>query len=174
MLCVEFNAIATFLAAQKRKQPAATSAPCNVPAVKPSLSKATREQALRNVFTAFDLDGSGWIESSELLKLGKARRSLGHKSDEWTEQKNIRLINKMDTNKDGLISCAEFCHHFEQGLPRDQAEFEQAIAQFMAVVKECSVEKRAPGAVDFQAAVDLAKSWANDVDQFSRRVAKEE
>ena len=67
-----------------------------------------RSRQLRAVFEAFDLDGSGSIETEELLQLGKARRSAGHKSGEWTNEMNRRLVEKMDVNSDGLISCSEF------------------------------------------------------------------
>lgn len=56
----------------------------------------------------FDLDGSGVIESRELLQLGQMRRKLGQKGGEWSEAKNTRMINKMDSNKDGKVQGSEF------------------------------------------------------------------
>ena len=62
-----------------------------------------REQALRTVFTKFDLDSSGVIEAKELLALGKARRTLGQKSRLWSEDKNDALVQKLDFNGDGKV-----------------------------------------------------------------------
>ena len=32
----------------------------------------------------------------ELLALGRARRQAGHKTSEWSEQKNKRMLERMD------------------------------------------------------------------------------
>ena len=104
--------------------------------------KSKRLQQRLNVFSVFDLDGSQQIEMKELLELGKARRSLGQKSSEWTEEKNGRLLKKMDVDGDGNISAKEFSEYFEVALSRDQTEFEETIAQFTAVAKACQERKQ--------------------------------
>jgi len=104
-----------------------------------------REQALRAVFAAFDEDGSGEVEASELLALGKARRSTGQKSGSWTEEQNARLIKRMDTNGDGGIDVEEFTKFFSSSLPRDPETFNGIMQQFMEVAKAIkSGKKEAP------------------------------
>ena len=86
------------------------------------------------MFSTFDLDhdGSGSVEATELMQLGKARRSLGQKTGAWTNDKNARLVNKMDANKDGVISGPEFTKHFDVALPKDQNEFDMIITRAKA------------------------------------------
>merc|ERR1712166_388431 len=96
-------------------------------------AKAARVQKLVKVFDVFDLDGSGSIESRELLQLGQMRRRLGQKQGEWSEDMNARLVQKMDANGDGLISASEFSEHFEQALPSPSSEFNVILRQFMQV-----------------------------------------
>ena len=94
------------------------------------------------MFREFDLDGSGVIEAEELLALGKARRSLGQKQGEWTEEKNARLVKRMDANGDGEIQMSEFVHHFEDALPRAREEFDLVLEQFMEVAQACRARKQ--------------------------------
>ena len=75
-----------------------------------------RRGQLAAVFALFDLDGSGSIESSELLELGKARRSLGQKSSSWSGAKNLRMMQRMDTDGDGTVCETEFIKHFARML----------------------------------------------------------
>jgi len=96
-----------------------------------------RKNLLRDIFREFDLDNGGSIDSSELLELGKARRSLGQKASTWTEEKNARLVRKIDSNRDGDISESEFVNFFEDALTKDANEFEATILQFMAVARAC-------------------------------------
>merc|ERR1712091_674648 len=78
--------------------------------------KERRLGKLERVFDAFDLDGSGMIERDELYELGKARRTSGQMYGSWTEDKNNRLVEKLDTNDDGLVSKDEFSPNFEKIL----------------------------------------------------------
>jgi hypothetical protein len=88
----------------------------------------------------------------ELLALGKARRSLGQKQSQWTEQTNNRLVYKMDVNGDGVIRVDEFVQYFAQSLPDAKPEFDAVIRQFLEVahsfritkLKEQGVESTAP------------------------------
>ena len=53
-----------------------------------------RPEMLRAVHKAMDLDNTGYIEAAELMLLGQARRKLGHKSGQWTEEQNQRLVGR--------------------------------------------------------------------------------
>lgn len=97
-----------------------------------------RQDMLRAVHKAMDDDNSGFIEASELMELGQARRKLGHKSGEWTEEQNQRLVGKMDANGDGHVRANEFCKYFDRILPGDRAEFIQNVKQFMDVAAHCA------------------------------------
>ena len=105
------------------------------------LQEQQRMQALKEVFELFDLDGSGAVEATELLKLGAARRSLGHRQGDWTEDQNNELVRQMDTNGDGVISADEFSKWFERALPQDGGSFAVVIEQFREVAKACLQEQ---------------------------------
>ena len=47
-----------------------------------------RKSELLRVFEAFDLDQSGHVHANELKVLGEARRAIGHKTGEWTDEQN--------------------------------------------------------------------------------------
>ena len=100
-----------------------------------------RRRSLAQVFSRFDLDSNGVISSRELKTLGTARRTLGQKETSWTEAKNLKLLRRMDLNDDGEVDKIEFVHHFNEALPRDEAEFNAIIAQFMACAAHCSSGK---------------------------------
>ena len=103
--------------------------------------KAGRLQELLKVFGVFDLDGSGSIEASELLQLGKMRRKLGQSKGEWSEAKNNRMVKKMDENGDGVIDGPEFSEYFEQALPQDAKAFNVVVGEFMEVAEACRERK---------------------------------
>ena len=107
-----------------------------------SIEQRGRLTQLLRVFLAFDADGSGFVEVSELMQLGAMRQQLGQTTDEWTEEKNAQLLNRMDTNQDGCISGSEFCSYFETTLPRNQQAFDVVVAQFMQVAEACRGETR--------------------------------
>lgn len=108
--------------------------------------KEARIRALHEVFQVFDFDNGGFIEGDDLFALGKARRSLGHKTGEWTAEKNAKLMQKMDGNGDGLIEPSEFVRHFEETLPRDKDTFKGIIEQFLEVARACrSLKSEARG-----------------------------
>jgi len=90
-----------------------------------------REAKLRAVFNQFDIDGGGWIEASELLALGKARRLAGHKHTVWNTVKNNTMINHMDTNHDGKADVDEFVKYFQERLPSERDVFDETMEQFM-------------------------------------------
>ena len=98
-----------------------------------------RHHELQEVFSLFDLDGSGEIEASELLRLGKARRRLGHKLGVWGEEKNDWLIERMDSDRDGRISASEFCDYFDRSLGQGE-DFTAVISQFKEAASVCREE----------------------------------
>lgn len=108
----------------------------------PEKRDAVRQGLLRDVHTKMDQDNSGYIEPKELLLLGQARRKLGHKAGEWTEEKNKALVTKMDTDGDGKITADEFVQHFHRALPKDEDQFKAVISQFMDVAAECQRRSR--------------------------------
>ena len=63
------------------------------------------------------------------------------KGGEWTEEKNAKLLKKMDTNGDGLLDSSEFAEFFEQSLTSDSIEFDETIENFMKVAKQCPQRK---------------------------------
>ena len=135
---------------QESSDPPRSSAPGDSGSASPAISHQEPQQQSRiykllHVFAVFDLDCSGFIETTELLKLGKARRSLGQKSGEWTEEKNARLVQKMDANGDGVISAAEFSEYFEGALTKQQAGFDAIIEQFLVVANDCRNAKQRGG-----------------------------
>jgi Ca2+-binding EF-hand superfamily protein len=66
--------------------------------------RAKRVAKLEHVFSAFDIDNNGVIDREELFELGTARRTTGQKRGSWTEEKNRRLVEKLDVNEDGQVS----------------------------------------------------------------------
>ena len=93
------------------------------------------------VFAAFDMDGSGTIEAAELFELGKARRKLGQKQGEWTQEMNRKMVQRIDRDGDGLINGTEFSTFFEKALPKDPYTFDKTIADFLAVARRAQEEK---------------------------------
>ena len=81
-------------------------------------SVGSRTDALKQVYTAFDLDCDGAISSDELLQLGHARRNLGHKRDSWSRERNSVLVSQIGCDKFGdieesdFVRCAEWCLKF--------------------------------------------------------------
>ena len=59
----------------------------------------------------------------------QARRKLGQKGGEWTEEKNRSLVKKMDVNGDGKISESEFVDYFADALPQNPLSFEEIVSQ---------------------------------------------
>ena len=114
--------------------PAPMPPPCPYP-------EGSRKYKLFQVFIEFDLDNSGEILTEELLELGKARRKLGQKSGEWTEEKNAKLVKKIDVNGDGMIAMSEFIDFFAEALPRNRGEFAEIVQQFMEVAASLRKKK---------------------------------
>ena len=60
----------------------------------------------------FDHNGDGQIDVSELNSIGKQRRKLGHKSGEWTQEKNEKLVRKLDADGDGFVTSRDFVQYY--------------------------------------------------------------
>jgi len=100
-----------------------------------------RIRQLKVVFRAFDLDGSGQMEPKELLVLGKQRSKLGQKQRKWTEEKNAKLIAKMDKDGDGSIDEEEFVRHFLKALRAEtDCVFKQTMLDFIACVPRYTLD----------------------------------
>jgi len=102
---------------------------------------SSRLLALSKVFKLFDLDGGGDIGEEELMLLGKARRAAGHRSGEWTDEQNKAMMKRMGMNRNGCVSEEAFVVYFDNTLPRDASQFEQAIQQFTEVAEICKQKK---------------------------------
>eukprot|EP00658_Telonema_sp_P-2_P035028 TRINITY_DN25526_c0_g1_i1.p1 TRINITY_DN25526_c0_g1~~TRINITY_DN25526_c0_g1_i1.p1 ORF type:complete len:824 (-),score=233.95 TRINITY_DN25526_c0_g1_i1:161-2464(-) len=100
-----------------------------------------RQSRLTQLFGMFDLDGSGMIEARELLELGRARRELGQRSGAWTEEKNNRLVRKMDVKGDGVVSCEEFVSHFSIALPEGRRQFDEVLDELVECVRAVHLGK---------------------------------
>ena len=70
---------------------------------------------LEEVADSFDLDGSGFIEAEELLQLGAVRWSS-------LNSKNEALVQRIDTNGDGVVSKEEFAAGFHESIEGSDAE----------------------------------------------------
>jgi len=98
---------------------------------------ASRRLQLKKIFAAFDYDNSGAVEPEELLVLGQRRRALGQKERIWTEERNARLVSRMDKNKDGQIDEDEFVDHFLEALETLSDEvFLQTMVDFAVCVPQ--------------------------------------
>lgn len=98
-----------------------------------------RQAELQRCFEAFDADSSGAVDVSELLLLGRMRRTLGQKPGEWTNEKNDRFIRALDPEGRNLIQAPRFVEYFNAKLPQDQQEFLRATRQFLQVAAAVQV-----------------------------------
>ena len=116
------------------------------------ISDVAREQALKAMFRKLDLDRSGVLTKSELMIMSQARRFLGLTGDgkfptpegDWDDEKNERLLSKMDTNRDGVVDEAEFLDYFGNhwfggmNVMSDQ-HFQAAQDMFMQIGAEAAI-----------------------------------
>jgi Ca2+-binding EF-hand superfamily protein len=103
--------------------------------------RAKRVAKLEHVFSAFDIDNNGVIDREELFELGTARRTTGQKRGSWTEEKNRRLVEKLDVNEDGQVSKDEFTEHFAENLTYNQEEFDDTMSDFIKVAEHVHLER---------------------------------
>jgi hypothetical protein len=84
-----------------------------------------------------DIDGSGFIESGELMLLGQARRKLEQKEGEWTDEMNERIVTRMSTSGDSKVSPEQFAKYFDRALPGAPSEFNKVMKEFWLVADYC-------------------------------------
>ena len=109
-----------------------------------------RKQMLRDVHCAMDHDKTGSLNREQLLKLGRARRQLGHKGGVWTQQRNLQLLERLDFSGNGLVEADEFVEYFNCSLSRNSDEFVKVIQEFMeaAATAQCSLKSNQTACVD--------------------------
>jgi len=90
---------------------------------------------LADLFAAFDINGDGFIQKSELKAVGDARTAQGHSSRHWTDAKNDGLIKEIDANQDGVISKEEFLDEFYEKLPFDPQQFIRSCAEMLVAAQ---------------------------------------
>ena len=90
----------------------------------------------------FDLDRSGSIEIEEMSAIAIKRRELGHKKDIWTDEKNRKLVNRLDANCNGLISAREFIKYYSRLHSACNAPaFIDVIGQYMEVARSLYIDR---------------------------------
>jgi len=138
--------------------------------------KEKRMAALKEVYNAFDLDGEGDVGADEMLALGQARRRLGQKDGEWTQEMNKNLLQKMKADRKGNVTVENFCKYFSDMLPTDEKEFERNISQFLQCAKTMQETKSSSPQLSPQNASPKIKDLSTDLRDATRQatqVAKE-
>jgi len=126
---------------------------------------------LQRIFKAFDFNGTGVVLPEELLVLGKQRGELGQKQRRWTEQRNTKLVDAMDRNKNGKIEEKEFVEHFveELGLESDEV-FMKIVGEFLVCASTVEKEAKAEAAaIEASAAEAMAQ---DDVEEAKAAIAE--
>ena len=96
--------------------------------------KRDRTIQLKKVFSIFDQDGNKNLDKEELMKIGQARKKLGHASS-WSFEQNNALFAALDMNGDGEVEEDEFVTSFEASLPKNEAEFNSIIDEFIEAAR---------------------------------------
>ena len=110
---------------------------------KPQAVNMYRVITLREVFVMFDFDGSGSIERTELMDLGKARRRLGHRDGNWTVEKNDRFVQKLGGGQGGIVTCDSFVQYFLAEFSSAGAEeFADNVEAFRQAARSCGVRNQ--------------------------------
>uniref|UniRef100_A0A5B7BIF3 Putative calmodulin-like protein 3 n=1 Tax=Davidia involucrata TaxID=16924 RepID=A0A5B7BIF3_DAVIN len=81
-----------------------------------SSSTTHNKDVLKSIFATFDKNNDGFITKKEL------RESLKNIGMLMTEREVEEMVEKVDSNGDGLIDLDEFCEMFESALNRDDKE----------------------------------------------------
>ena len=74
----------------------------------------------------FDMDGSGHISLSELLRIGRAYGTRAAK--QWSPEQADGLLASMDADEDGQVSKVEFRRHLDRVMPQNSEDFAEALA----------------------------------------------
>ncbi|XP_045769568.1 Kv channel-interacting protein 4-like isoform X2 [Maniola jurtina] len=96
------------------------------------LSRGTLEEKLRWTFSLYDINGDGCITKEEMTEIVTAIYDLMGKivepmiDDEVVREKVERLFQKMDLNRDGVLTLDEFldCCSRDEGISRSMGVFD--------------------------------------------------
>ncbi|CAH2084922.1 unnamed protein product [Euphydryas editha] len=96
------------------------------------LSRGTLEEKLRWTFTLYDINGDGYITKEEMTEIVTAIYDLMGKivepmiDDEAVREKVERLFQKMDLNRDGVLTMDEFldCCLRDEEITRSMGVFD--------------------------------------------------
>ena len=69
-----------------------------------TIEELRRATALQKVYHAFDFDGGGQVGEAALLEIGRARRRLGQREGEWSEETNSALLSLIGTDEQGTCT----------------------------------------------------------------------
>ncbi|KAI9589265.1 hypothetical protein GQX74_007434 [Glossina fuscipes] len=98
------------------------------------LSRGSIEEKLRWTFSLYDINGDGYITREEMTDIVTAIYELmGRLPDELPEEEKIKgkvehLFEKMDINRDGVVTLDEFlqaCHN-DEAISRSMSVFDTA------------------------------------------------
>jgi len=96
---------------------------------------ATRDMMLGDVFRAFDVDGSGFVDAEKLMQLGAARQQLKQRQRVWTEAKNSEVVATLAKDADNRVSREEFAGRYGESTPSDLNDFVRLFMEFEAVAR---------------------------------------
>ncbi|CAH2240123.1 jg6377 [Pararge aegeria aegeria] len=96
------------------------------------LSRGTLEEKLRWTFSLYDINGDGFITKEEMTEIVTAIYDLMGKivepmvDEEVVRDKVERLFQKMDSNRDGVLTLDEFldCCVRDEGISRSMGVFD--------------------------------------------------
>jgi len=90
------------------------------------------ESSLYHVFRAFDQNGDGEIDKTELLNILQS-----FDSDKWTSERVDAILKSADLNKDGVLQYEEFVNYLEKD---PEGEFSKDAAKVKPIPPEAIVE----------------------------------
>ena len=77
-----------------------------------------------------------------LTLIGQARRKLGQKSGEWTEEQNKKLLFNMGADlKTGNVPMEKFVGYFDKSLPPDMTGFNKTMDDFIECARSLRIKK---------------------------------
>ena len=81
-----------------------------------TIEELRRATALQKVYHAFDFDGGGQVGEAALLEIGRARRRLGQREGEWSEETNSALLSLIGADEQGVSMQFVFLVYFTFGV----------------------------------------------------------
>ena len=105
--------------------------------------ESARELFLMDLFTALDLDGSGFVQSDDLMQLATARKTSRQQQFsnesltrakmmlEWSEAKNQNLDNRLvEDSNNGQVGLHQFIGGFNTHGPKEMIEFAAVVGEY--------------------------------------------